>query len=367
MSDPRFCKPELLNFNETFSNIREMLKHRKTFLNDKSFISLSPNGKFLAYSRNLEVLDKETHSKHTNQGIIVIDISKMKIMLEIKNRFNKYLVKDIVKVFWSQDSQLLAVYYGFLNSKDGESFIVEINSEKHSSVTRSLTFKEQALNITWLQLNEYRLCLYNAAEAALILHTVKKTADKLTNQVFGIIKLDSKSNSITPHLSLTYDTFDRCYFFWARQRCESSTATCDDIVISIPESALITAVKPRTRTTDAPPQWPSLGEVGRLSPLVHTLHSRVPASTPFAHPNPVHRGTAPIAVEWSANSEPQLRVLFGCRSLYSPPSLRRLAARAIYVVPGALERWVVEGRVPLPVLLNQLGCNSFNFGPFEQI
>ena len=104
MSDPRFCKTELLKLNETFSNLREMLEHRKTFLNDKSFISLSLNGKFLAYSRNLKVIDKETQNKRTYQEIIMVDIPTKKVMFNVKDRFKKSLVEDIVQIFWSQDS-----------------------------------------------------------------------------------------------------------------------------------------------------------------------------------------------------------------------------------------------------------------------
>lgn len=370
LSDPKFCKVREVRFNETYSDLREMMKHPRSFQQDRSIISISPDGIYLAYSRSLELSDKRRkHKKYFNKQLLLVDLITNQRVLKIRSDPSDHMSNDML--FWSQDSQLLGVYNDSMNSSEGKSYFIGVDPEKHSTIKNLLQLKEQVLCVDWIKNNEYRVCIYNAVESALALHTVTKTSVKLTSQVFATMNLGPNFNSNYHRLSpvaLTYDTFDKCYFFWAhrQQRNGSSASTCDHIVCSLPESTFNIRCSDNT-TEPSQSQWPLLGEPGILSPHVHTLRSRVPASTTFAHLFPVHRDTSVLAVELSKENEPQLRVFSGFRELFSPPSLRRLAARAVYAVPGALERWVSEGRVPKTVLLRQLRCNSFNFGPLEQI
>ena len=370
LSESKLCKVDLLKFSEIYSNLSEMKKHPKSFINDNSSISLSPNGLFLVYSLSLSCLDKETKSKTSINQIILVDIQKHKAILQIElnSSINNDVINNNVRVYWSQDSQLLAVNNEILNHLPGESLIIGIDTEKYSALKSPLKFKEQVLSVIWLKLNKYQACFYKAAESALTFHIIKKTEDTLTVQVLTSINLGStfESSGFDAQLSpvaITYDTFDKCYFFWAHQKLRNPESTCDHIVMSLPESTF--NIPSSDSTGPHRPQWPSLGEPGRLSPQCYKLRSRVPASTPFALPNPVHRNINTMAVELDMNGEPHLRVLSGCRSVYSPPSLRRLAARAVYAVPGALEQWIMEGRVPKSVLLKQLGHNSYNLGPID--
>lgn len=410
-------KPLMLNQSDR--DVGKIIKYRVLLNSDASFISLSPNGKYFVYSCAQELLHKTKKMVKSVKVLFLIDVQSKKVIFRVSGAPQLWNTQDVV--CWSQDSEIVGINVTQICSSGNDAIIVvlpkfsPVESSTCTNTKPHQIFKGQILHIERLESSEHRAYVYKSANSTLSIHSIKD--EKFIVEPLYIVPLINSTDtavndSLVQPVAITLDTFDRCIFVWARKRFQPGLASCDHVVITLPESALPPPpskpgsnsnnnlqneqVEKREQNEEADEHssgWFSLGARACLSPNVLTLAANVPDSAPFALPCPIHRYSTPFVAECTAtpatspvscsefgsghdpvsgpnyqtNSEVKVRAIGNCMRVFSPPSLRRLAVRAMYSMPGMLEILVHEGFLPTALMGTQFKCNSFNLGPIEPV